>query len=208
MNEATTPQRDWFRIVGLSLGFIMVALWTRALLQNVPQPWIFLDNVNLIFHEAGHLIFACFGDVLRVLGGSLTQCLIPLICLAYFTIVQQFGSAAFSLFWLGDNLVNVSVYINDSQARALPLITGDPDSHDWHWLLEHFNILTHDHQIAQVVHFFGALAMLAALAWIAYLLYRSLYPPPAPQEGFSILTIDSPSEPADSSQSTASPREN
>jgi len=32
-----------------------------------------LDGANLIFHEAGHVIFAFFGEFLQFLGGSITE---------------------------------------------------------------------------------------------------------------------------------------
>lgn len=36
-----------------------------------PQPWILLDYVNLLFHEAGHyIIFAWFGQTIFVLGDT------------------------------------------------------------------------------------------------------------------------------------------
>ena len=39
----------------------------------------FLHLPDLVFHEAGHMIFAPFGRFMTVLGGSLLQCLIPVI---------------------------------------------------------------------------------------------------------------------------------
>ncbi len=44
----------------------------------------FLHGVNLVFHEAGHLIFGFFGQFVGVLGGSLNQVLIPAICVVAF----------------------------------------------------------------------------------------------------------------------------
>lgn len=41
--------------------------------------WL-LDNVNLVFHEAGHVIFALGGEFIGILGGSLMQVLIPVVC--------------------------------------------------------------------------------------------------------------------------------
>ncbi|MBN4080005.1 hypothetical protein JYT60_02085, partial [bacterium AH-315-C08] len=41
----------------------------------------FIHSVNLVFHEAGHVLFSIFGNqTLTILGGSLNQLLIPFIC--------------------------------------------------------------------------------------------------------------------------------
>ena len=54
----------------------------------------FLHLPNLVFHEAGHLLFAMFGRFMSVLGGSLTQILIPVIALvAFLRQNQTFGAA-------------------------------------------------------------------------------------------------------------------
>ena len=44
----------------------------------------YLKNVNIVFHEAGHTVFALFGDFLRTLGGSFLQVFVPLMLAAYF----------------------------------------------------------------------------------------------------------------------------
>ncbi|MFA6082391.1 MAG: hypothetical protein WC773_03200 [Patescibacteria group bacterium] len=172
-NNAETINRNWNRIIGLVLGGAVLIYLTSRLLRPVEQPWIFLDYVNLIFHESGHVLFSPFGDVLRILGGSLTQLIIPIICLIAFWSKKQFGSAAFALFWLGDSLINVAVYIKDAQARSLPLITDDPESHDWHWLLDHWSLLQSDQQIGGVIYFLGALALFGAIGWVGYLIYQT-----------------------------------
>ena len=41
----------------------------------------FLHLISLPFHEAGHIFFAPFGDLLVSLSGSLTQIIVPLICI-------------------------------------------------------------------------------------------------------------------------------
>jgi hypothetical protein len=38
--------------------------------------------------------------------------------------MQQFFSASLVLFWVGQNVMAVFVYVGDAQAKALPLITG------------------------------------------------------------------------------------
>ncbi len=101
-----------------------------------PQDWTFLNFADLVFHEAGHVLFTPFGEFLYLLGGSLTQVLLPALVALYFGLWRgdRYASACGWL-WCAQNLGNVSVYVADAQARTLPLITGDPDTHDWWQLL-------------------------------------------------------------------------
>jgi hypothetical protein len=81
----------------------------------------------------------------------------------------QYFSGALAMFWVGENIINVSVYIGDAQARVLPLLTGDFNNHDWYNLLSGFNLLTQAGVISQVVYFTGvAVLILAAILAIKF----------------------------------------
>jgi hypothetical protein len=156
-----------------SLLVVLLLYWSYYLLFSV-QPWIFLDGVNLIFHEAGHWIFWILGEFMHVLGGSLLQCVIPLGIGVYFLITQQFFSSAFCLFWLGDNLINVSVYIRDSRAMILPLLGGEGAIHDWNWILSCLNLLSLDQYIGDFFWWWGALCVVVSLGFCFYLIIREI----------------------------------
>jgi hypothetical protein len=94
--------------------------------------WV-IDTINLFIHEAGHLFLRPFGMTLHLLGGSLLQCLLPLL-LALVTYRQNPSQVAYPAFWFGENLINVSIYIKDAPYRQLKLIASGL-IHDWHWLL-------------------------------------------------------------------------
>ena len=49
----------------------------------------FLHGPNLIFHEAGHIIFSPFGEFMMILGGSLGQCLMPMIVIYTFLFKEK-----------------------------------------------------------------------------------------------------------------------
>lgn len=120
----------------------------------------FLHNVDLMFHEAGHMFFMFFGEFIQFLGGTLMQLLIPLVCGLVFLRQKDYYAATVMLWWLGENFYDVSIYIADASAQALQLIGGE---HDWHYLLGELNMLAYDEQIAGVVHGLGIFLMLAAL---------------------------------------------
>jgi hypothetical protein len=94
--------------------------------------WV-TDWMNLYIHEAGHLLFKLFGRWMYFLGGSLTQIFLPLALMLVIARQRNWyiGAAGF---WMGENMVNVSVYIKDAPVRKLHLI-GKGLIHDWNWLL-------------------------------------------------------------------------
>ena len=92
-----------------------------------------VDWVDLFIHEAGHMFFRIFGQVIYFAGGSLMQVLLPAVT-AYFTWRNSRRWISLPLFWTGENLVNVSIYIKDAPYKKLHLI-GKNLIHDWNWLL-------------------------------------------------------------------------
>jgi hypothetical protein len=135
----------------------------------------FLHGVNLIFHEAGHVLFAPFGEFMAVLGGSLMQLLVPLVCgIALLKKGEPFG-AAFALWWTGQNLLDLAPYINDARSGNIVLLGGvtgseDPQRHDWWNILNSLGWLQHDHALAALVHGSGLVVMLLSLLWAASVL--------------------------------------
>jgi len=137
----------------------------------------FLHNANLIFHEAGHIIFSLLGDFMRVLGGSLCQILIPLIAATTLLIKTRdtFG-AAVGLWWVGENFIDLAPYINDARDMQLLLLGGitgqdSPDAHDWQNILYRLNLLPYDHALANATQFFGSFLIVLSLLWAAYILF-------------------------------------
>src|SRR6185369_6686908 len=113
---------------------------------STASTWHFIDNVNLIVHEAGHWIFFPLGEFMHVLGGSLFQILFPVIYVGYFYFKRDYFSASLLLFWVGTNLVNVSVYAGDAIVMQLPLLGGDGVIHDWNYLLSTTHLISHTPQ--------------------------------------------------------------
>ena len=140
-----------------------------------------LDGVDLAIHETGHLVFAPFGEVVGFLGGTLLQLIFPLVFVGYFVRRGDRHAASVALWWVAQNLWNVSVYIADARAEELPLVGGG--EHDWAYLLASAGWLAHDTQIARMVHHAGVLIFLAAIAWgvVAAMRPAAAAPDEAPQ---------------------------
>lgn len=148
----TPLQRRAARIAGLALALVFIVPGVLHPLQNHP-----LDLVNLIFHEAGHVLLMGAGETVTLLGGSVFQLLIPAACIAAFLRRGDRYAAGIVTLWLGQSFAGVSAYIRDAPTRTLDLITGDPDTHDWWQLLVGWDALTLAGPLGRVV-FFLALA--------------------------------------------------
>ncbi len=168
-----------------------VAAWAGTLIWGlwfILQPWnslaigaSFLHRVNLPFHEFGHILFSPFGDWMRFLGGSLFQCLLPLLLAGYFLFHQrQPFSASVCLWWCGQNFIDLAPYIGDATSMALPLTGEWSDDivnirafrHDWHNILEPLGWLHYDHRFALLSKAIGVLLMMLAWSWGGMLLRR------------------------------------
>ena len=139
-----------------------------------------LSTANLVFHEAGHIIFIPLGDFMSTLGGSLFQTLVPLACLLAFLFQypDPFG-ASVMLWWTGQSLVDTAPYIYDASAQRLTLLGGVtgrdvPGYHDWNNILGRLDMLEYDQLIAQFVDVFGSVLIIVAIAWGGYLLLLQL----------------------------------
>jgi hypothetical protein len=127
-----------------------------------PLQWHFIDGVNLIIHEAGHIIFMPFGEFVAIAGGSLFQLIVPAAFAAYFFRRKQYYSAALVMFWLGESMLNVSVYAGDAVAMELPLLGGEGTIHDWNYLLDKLGLLNSARVIAGLIRLCGTALIIAA----------------------------------------------
>jgi hypothetical protein len=127
-----------------------------------PYQWHLIDGVNLVIHEAGHIIFSVLGEFLMIAGGSLFQIIMPAIFVGYFAYRRNFYSAALVLFWVGESVLNVSVYAADSLALQLPLLGGQDSMHDWNFMLSNLGLLQSTHTIANSIRLLGTLTIILA----------------------------------------------
>jgi len=137
----------------------------------------FLHLPNLVFHEAGHVLFSPLGRFMTVLGGSALQMLVPLVCAATLAYQHEnwFG-AAVCTWWAGQNLIDLAPYIADARRLQLVLLGGrtgaEVEGHDWEYLLTSVGWLHLDQTLGRAAHLIGTLVMLAAVAWAIVLLIR------------------------------------
>lgn len=153
----------WITVCGRALVFILLISWTQILL-NQSQPWIFIDGVNLLVHEAGHIIFLVGGQFSSFLGGTILQATVPSLIGCYFLLKKKIFELFFCIFWLGDNFINISVYIKDARTQTLELVGGGV--HDWNTILSHLQILQYDQLIGSIIYFFGLGCIIGSIVYI------------------------------------------
>jgi hypothetical protein len=165
------------------LLFLIILIWGLKFISTSMESNTigssFWHLVNLPFHEAGHVIFRPFGRFMTSLGGTLAQLLIPLICLVVFIIKTRdpFG-ASFSVWWLGENFMDIAPYIYDARSLTLPLLGGNIGRtspygfHDWEFILKESGLIKYDHFLANFSYKIGTVLMVCAFLWGGYILFK------------------------------------
>lgn len=175
--QDVNPFHFWGRVAAFVL--ILLYSWTFITFPLGPnEGYSFLHNVDLAFHEAGHIIFMPFGRFITVLGGSLMQVLVPSIfTIAFLLYYRNPFAASVTFWWVGQNFVDVAPYIFDARNRQLILlggITGRENStiHDWYNILSQLDLLRFDHAIAKGAKGIGIAIIFASLVWGGWVLVK------------------------------------
>ncbi len=188
VKERTDPAFFW----GRALLFIFLALWGLRFLAGGPNAPVvlesFMHNVNLPIHEAGHVVFGPFGEMIGIMGGSLMQLLVPALFVGAFLWQHNPFGAAAGLWWLGQNFMDLAPYIGDARAQQLILLGGItgrdlPGYHDWNAILGYYGLIEHDQLLAGVSYDIGRLCMVLFLVWGAWLLVMQWQRMPARDTG-------------------------
>ena len=153
-----TRAKPYIRVAAV----LVVALYLVNCIRT-PDDFHFISGVNLIIHEAGHIIFIFFGEFMHILGGSLTQVLIPLIFVGYFFLRRDYFSSGVLLMWMGESISEVAHYAADAIVMQLPLLGGDSVIHDWNWLLVHMGVLKYTYQISGAMYVSAWVILLAGI---------------------------------------------
>jgi hypothetical protein len=136
----------------------------------------FLHRPLLVFHEAGHVLFMPLGHWMMVLGGTLGQLIMPALLAGALLIKNRdpFG-ASVGLWFFGVSVLDVAPYMFDALHPQLMLLsgsTGEEGGHDWIYLFSSLGLLPKSQLIGGLTHKLGALVVLLALGWGAWLLRR------------------------------------
>lgn len=149
---------------------LLVLAWDGQRHLGDPDAGGLFAGITFGAHEFGHLVFAALGEFMGVLGGSLTQLLLPVG--AGLLLLQQrdfFGLAGAGA-WLASSLMDLARYIADARAFELDLVGfGEDARHDWAWLLGRLDLLPYDTRLAAVTRGAGAAVLLLSFLFGAWL---------------------------------------
>lgn len=172
--EASVRGGAWLPRLPLLL-YCAYLFWRHA---NDPFYFGLISGLNLGIHELGHYVWAIFGEFASILGGSLTQCLAPVIAMLMFLRQRDIFAIAFALCWLGSNFYGVATYAEDALVQQLDLVSpGSADPmHDWGYILMRWGMLSKAGLFGDLFRAAGALSFLAGLAggaWVLWLMQKS-----------------------------------
>lgn len=149
-----------------------LALWTWQFARSPMGTGAMLSVLhlpNLVFHEAGHVLFGVFGRFISVLGGSLLQFALPLALAGVFLKQRDPFGAAVCTWWAGENLLDLAPYVADARALQLVLLGGktgaEVEGHDWEYLLTQMGWMRYDRPLGLWAHRLGLAMMVGALIW-------------------------------------------
>ncbi|GAC1661681.1 MAG: hypothetical protein NVS9B4_14260 [Candidatus Acidiferrum sp.] len=157
------------RVAGIAWLVAYALFFVYALSDQ--SGFLFLDYVNLIVHEGGHFFFSWFGYTIMILGGTLGELLVPLLCGIYFFSQREATAVTFCGFWFFENFLYIGKYMADARAQALPLVGSG--EHDWGILFGQWGVLLRDQQIGGVVRSMGWFGMLGTMAWLGWQTWRT-----------------------------------
>ena len=141
---------------------LALAVYGLIILRD-PSQFRLVDNIDLAIHEAGHVFFGPFGEFIGFLGGTLLQFIVPITFFGYFLHHRNRYAASVLLWWVAQNLWNISVYARDARAQELPLVGGG--EHDWAYLLDTLGVLQRDQAVGRAFVAAGGVCFAVSIAW-------------------------------------------
>lgn len=161
-----------FAVIASLLIYVIFGLFNH-------ENFSFLNGVNLLFHEAGHVFFAFLGEYPGIWGGTLMQLIIPLSLAGIFMRRGDNYAASIMTAWTGQNLIHISDYMKDARAQVLPYVGGE--IHDWHYIFSRAGILDHDQLIGAIVCGAAAFFTILVLATGSMAAFFAMLPRRGPQ---------------------------
>ena len=170
------------RLLGLvAVSLLCLVMGWFAFVEGARVP--LLGAFDFGIHELGHMLTAIVGlphTVVLIMGNG-TQTLVPLILAAVFIGRGDGAGAGFCICWAGTTLQDASVYIDDADTQALPIIGT---AHDWATVLgpAHLDVIEHDDTIAMVVRYAGLAVWVLGAVILAAAILGHLRNPPVERE--------------------------
>ena len=176
--EARSPLAAWAAVGGRALVLVVLATLGWHVLQRElvfdagGSPLRFMHGIDLAIHEAGHAFGVILPPFFRVLAGPALEIVLPAVCALVFIHQRHMTSFAVALFWTGDSVTDVAIYMADAKRQAFPLL-GSHSGHDWNYLLGQLHVLGWAPALGHFTFGLGILMIAAALAVVANETHRA-----------------------------------
>lgn len=187
--------RSWEARVPVLLLFVY--LLVSYALRDAEYTNFLFGGINLGFHEAGHALFRVLGSFMEIAGGTILQCLAPVLAaVAFWRTQRDYFGVAFCWAWLGTNAMGCAVYAGDARGqRNLQLVSpwgqsfGSDGNGDWTRMLSRLGMLEWDTTIAFAFRCLGYGSFLIAIAfgaWVLWRMHRVRQEPPPPPPSWAV----------------------
>ena len=127
----------------------------------------FIHGIDLVVHEAGHTFAFFLPRFLYILAGSALQVTLPAACAVTFLRQGQPASFAVALFWTGESITDVAVYMAVAKKQMLPLLGGEGVTHDWNYLLAQLHLVGAAEFLGRLTWLLGVGVIVAAIVLLA-----------------------------------------
>jgi len=167
------PEIEWKPLSRIQFlaWMIFYALLVCFLAANFSAPTL-LDNVHLVTHETGHLLFHWVGETPELWGGTILQLLVPALLCVAFVVRAELPGTAFCAMAFFHSLMGVATYMIDALRRELTLVTvgaaSEEAEHDWVRIFSSLGMLPHAIQIGNTVRLLAWCGMLLTCAWFCW----------------------------------------
>jgi hypothetical protein len=170
--------RYWWARVPL---LVLFAYYLVQHLRDMEYQSFLFGAINLGFHELGHFVFQAFGEFMHVAGGTIMQCLMPVVGMIVLGRQRDYFGALLCFGWLSTNLFEVHLYCRDAMDQMQVLVVPgqgavmpgeNPDAHDWIQMLSRVGQLEHARGIAAVIRGGAVFSMLLFLIPGSFLVWR------------------------------------
>jgi hypothetical protein len=166
-------------VAGRAVGLLVMSVLGWQVLQrelnfeSASGALRFLHGIDLVIHEAGHSFALILPRFFYILGGSALQVILPAVCALTFLHQRHIASFAVALFWTGESITDVAIYMADAKKQVLPLLGGDGTVHDWNYLLGQLHLLGWAPALGRLTFGVGIVLITAALAIVANETHRA-----------------------------------
>lgn len=180
VHEAQTWCKGRSALIRLPLWLYLAYTLVRHALEPGEYRSLF-DGLNLGLHELGHMVFRPLGEFMTFAGGTIAQCLAPVIAVFMFRRQRDYFGISVAVCWLATNLWGAALYAADARALKLTLVApgrgvippGEGASgHDWRYMLGKLGIREWDTAIGAGLGIAATVVMLSGLAFGGWLLWR------------------------------------